>query len=287
VHLGHVREQKVRFVLVVSHAPSPCCECNAIQPRRWLFNGRNPLLVALLGKGAPTTRNARPREILYFRPFPRLTFPAGGSTWCSYFRALGFTPAEFDVVCWVTGWANCAGHAGRADDTTAAAEEGAVEASKGEAGEVDEHGAYMMERVVPRAQVSHRHTAPVRVWLSPDVDSLPGGMFGSAGVPTLPAGYTGDGLTGRLWNTASRLTAAPLTHLMRAIDLYPGYMYPLAERASLLRSGTCWATAPSGCWTPGACAGCSRGARTRSSCGSSTPPCRRRTACCSPPWRAD
>jgi hypothetical protein len=42
------------------------------------------------------------------------------------------------------------------------------------------------------------------------IDSLPGGMFGSAGVPTC-AEYTGDGLTGRLWNTTS-CTAAPLTH---------------------------------------------------------------------------
>jgi hypothetical protein len=69
----------------------------------------------------------------------------------------------------------------------------------------------------------------------------PEGMCGSAGVPTRPAGYTGDGsradsgippaasrqlhslthtpswvyrrrLTGRLWNTTSCLTAAPLTH---------------------------------------------------------------------------
>jgi hypothetical protein len=39
-----------------------------------------------------------------------------------------------------------------------------------------------------------------------------GGCSGSASVPTRPAGYTGDGLTGRLWNTASCLTAAPLTH---------------------------------------------------------------------------
>jgi hypothetical protein len=39
--------------------------------------------------------------------------------------------------------------------------------------------------------------------LSPQLDSLPGGMFGSAGVPTRPAGYTGDQLTGRLWNTSS------------------------------------------------------------------------------------
>jgi hypothetical protein len=31
-------------------------------------------------------------------------------------------------------------------------------------------------------------------------------------VPTRPAGYTGDGLTGRLWNTTSCLTVAPLTH---------------------------------------------------------------------------
>jgi hypothetical protein len=33
---------------------------------------------------------------------------------------------------------------------------------------------------------------------------------GSAGLPTRPAGYTGDGLTGRLWNTTSCLTAAAL-----------------------------------------------------------------------------
>jgi hypothetical protein len=39
----------------------------------------------------------------------------------------------------------------------------------------------------------------------------PQGMLRSAGVPIRAAGYTGDGLTGRLWNT-SCLTAAPLTH---------------------------------------------------------------------------
>jgi hypothetical protein len=43
-------------------------------------------------------------------------------------------------------------------------------------------------------------------------------MFGSAGVPTRPAGYTGDGLTGRLWNTTSCLTAAPLIILQAAAE---------------------------------------------------------------------
>jgi hypothetical protein len=46
----------------------------------------------------------------------------------------------------------------------------------------------------------------------------PGGMFGSAGVPTC-AEYTGDGLTGRLWNTTSCLTVAPLTHTDQVTNL--------------------------------------------------------------------
>jgi hypothetical protein len=44
------------------------------------------------------------------------------------------------------------------------------------------------------------------------LDSLPGGMFGSAGVAHTRSWVYQKRLTGRLWNTASCFTAAPLTH---------------------------------------------------------------------------
>jgi hypothetical protein len=60
----------------------------------------------------------------------------------------------------------------------------------------------------------------------------PGGMFGSAGVPTC-AEYTGDGLTGRLWNTTSCLTVAPLTHT-GARGEGPGVLHLLLDPAGAI-----------------------------------------------------
>jgi hypothetical protein len=44
------------------------------------------------------------------------------------------------------------------------------------------------------------------------LDSLPGGMFGSAERANTPSWVHRRRLTGRLWNTTSCLTVAPLTH---------------------------------------------------------------------------
>jgi hypothetical protein len=55
------------------------------------------------------------------------------------------------------------------------------------------------------------------------LDSLPGGMFGTAGVPTRPAGYTGDGsrADSGIPPAASRPLHS-LTHEQVALELKPG-----------------------------------------------------------------
>jgi hypothetical protein len=82
------------------------------------------------------------------------------------------------------------------------------------------------------------------------LDSLPGRMLGSAGVPTRPAGYTGDELTGRLWNTTNCLTAAPLTHthsLTHSLTRERGWLPPTpacTAAASAPPPRSSWARAP-------------------------------------------
>ena len=84
-------------------------------------------------------------------------------------------------------------------------------------------------------------------------------MFGSAGVPTRPAGYTGDGLTGRLWNTTSCVAAAPLTHPPRAWLMgacLGGLLSAWTRRTSASTCSTCTTPAVCACRRP-RCYACS------------------------------